>query len=141
MVKIILLEFSMVMTEETIFKDTNFQVIFCTLIISCEAAFHSDLSFCLALYLQPLPRPPKLPTRQQPLPHLVLPLPPAPAHAQQYDPPPQVSSIKVSMTMDQYYTWTLIHALMNSCTCHCQKCHKSILNMLSHFDRMIVTAS
>ena len=27
-----------------------------------------------------------------------------------------------------------IHALMNSCTCHCQKCHKSISDMLSLFD-------
>ena len=34
------------------------------------------------------------------------------------------------------YTWTFIHALINSCTCHCQKCHKSILDMLSLFDRM-----
>ena len=33
-----------------------------------------------------------------------------------------------------YYTWTFIHALMNSCTCHCQKCHKSISDMLSLFD-------
>ena len=32
------------------------------------------------------------------------------------------------------YTWTFIYALMNSCTCHCQKCHKSISDMLSLFD-------
>ena len=33
-----------------------------------------------------------------------------------------------------YYKWTFIDALMNSCTCHCQKCHKSISDMLSLFD-------
>ena len=33
-----------------------------------------------------------------------------------------------------YYTWTFIHALMNSCTCHCHKCHKKNSDMLSLFD-------
>ena len=40
----------------------------------------------------------------------------------------------VGYTHGPTYKWTFIDALMNSCTCHCQKCHKSISDMLSLFD-------
>ena len=46
-----------------------------------------------------------------------------------------IISLEICLVLSwTYYKWTFIDALMNSCTCHCQKCHKSISDMLSLFD-------